>query len=161
MKGVTVWQPYAGLIAAGTQRVINRSWRPGPRGRLAICAGPWRLRGWGTDVPRGATRQAAALNAIVAVADVVGFVRPGTADVDRLIAERPDLAWLADHRYATGPWSWVLGSIWRVDPPAPCIGGRRTWQVPSDVAGEVRRHMSCQLSGFSGQARGGSLNADG
>jgi len=48
MKAVTIYQPYAELIARGEKRVENRSWRTDYRGPLAIhagCSRAW-LRSW-------------------------------------------------------------------------------------------------------------------
>jgi len=38
MKAITLWQPWAGFVAAGMKRMETRSWPTGHRGEVAIHA---------------------------------------------------------------------------------------------------------------------------
>lgn len=38
MKALSIWEPWASLIACGTKRIETRSWSTEYRGPLLICA---------------------------------------------------------------------------------------------------------------------------
>jgi ASCH domain len=130
MRALTLWQPWATLVATGHKRVENRRWRPTAgesaawSGELAIHAGrsldavalavlPALIRG--LDLPTGA---------IVAVATVTGYHEPG-----------PECGLWCD---ADARWHWEISEAVALDEPVPVRGQRGLWVPPIEVATMVR-----------------------
>lgn len=128
MKALTICQPYAELIASGEKVVENRTWPTRYRGPLLIHAGM--SREWlDEDVVDWADGDLA-FGAVVALAWLADCVR------------REDLpARLQMHRYANGPWCFVLDKVTRVSPPIPCRGLQRLWTPAEDTSAAVLRRL--------------------
>lgn len=168
MKGLTLTQPYATLVAIGAKQIETRSWATSYRGPIAIHAGAglglvggvaglWDLChadpfrgvldhfGWLADpaywLPRGA---------IVAVAELVDCL-----PVDRLtlgsgfveLIRRSDMSalrWtLTDQERAFGDYSagrsaWLLAEVRWLQKPIPCRGALGLWAVPADVEAQLQ-----------------------
>ena len=148
MKTISLWQPYASLIAAGVKTIETRGWAP-PKGlmgqRVAIhaaktietsdvrdrrrhdrIAAALNSPEWDANIPRGAV-------VCTAILDHAGLVhgaeRNGqvTVDGNRLVAvdEWGD--------FGPGRWLWFLRDVEPVDPPVPARGhqGFWNWEYPS------------------------------
>jgi activating signal cointegrator 1 len=90
MRALTLWQPWASLIAVGAKTIETRGWSTSYRGPLLIhaakfrCAQPWRLAVPIAAVPAvDALDRPLPLGAVVAAADLVDCV-PILAPLDRL-----------------------------------------------------------------------------
>ena len=156
MKGLTVWQPWASLIAAGHKPYEFRGWQP-PKSiigeRIAIHAGARKvkkrevfalLRGFnghfGHDKPalaEGAGTYLAImplygypLSAIVCTA-VVGELVRGDECARRLGASVND-----SDREGTFNWGWPMLDIRKV-PGIPCRGRQGLWNVPEPIVQEI------------------------
>lgn len=153
LRGLSLWNPHAGLMAIGAKAVESRPRTFGVRGPLAIQATlgipPKHRRApellmtepkfakrlhphrWFTleDMPRGC---------IVAVVWVDGEVR--TSEAIRLTiaatygADELRFGWYEDGRVAM---LTDVSRIMRVDPPVPCMGKQGLWEVPADVLGPL------------------------
>lgn len=157
LRGLSLWQPWASLIAVGAKRVETRSWQIGYRGLLAIHATKvFQFSGSATyydstlgPLMREALRplysdyKTLPLGAIVAVADLVGCFRisrsttytlPGPARETMSLGVDE----LAFGDYTPGRFGWVLGDVQRLSEPIPCRGARGLWAVPDDVVERVR-----------------------
>lgn len=136
VKGLTLYQPYAGLIASGAKKIETRSWPTSYRGPVAIHAG--------RSIDQGAfevgmihkalaasgmlTPHALPRGAIVAVADLV--------DVQRMVEyNRPSPLdaeyWFGD--YTPGRFMWYLANVRRLSEPVPCKGALGLWMVPPEI----------------------------
>ena len=143
MKAITLHQPWASLIAAGTKTIETRSWAP-PRKllgqRIAIHAAKKndretfrnevRLLGPTASVPRGV---------VVATARLEWFAKvqsEWTASSVAVIGPNPDIGmdtW--NHNIPTdeygdfspGRWLWFLEDIEPLDPPIPAKGRQGFW----------------------------------
>lgn len=123
MRALTIWQPWASLIAKGDKRIENRDYPPFSTivgERIAIHAGKqWDHRSLatdgGADLPRGA---------VVATAVLVGHVTE------------------SDDAFFCGPFGWLLEDIRKVDPPVPCRGYQGAWTLPAEVAAQVKRSIA-------------------
>ena len=149
MKAITLWQPWASLIADGRKRYETRSWAP-PRAligrRIAIHAGTHRSREtgalahrWGLDdLPLGVV--VCTVRLVAAHLTVSNPGQPGESIVctsrERSIAPERDADWLADYSgiptddygdYATGRWAWRLDQVIQHDPPVPARGRQGLW----------------------------------
>lgn len=116
-RALTLWQPWAGLVAAGHKTIETRSWSTSYRGLLVIAAAkrrPRRVDVQPTDGP-SAGDLADLFGAALAVCELVD-VRPlrpedaGPGSASRLPVE------LVEGRFA-----WVLERI-RLIPPVPIVG---------------------------------------
>ena len=150
MNAITLWQPWASMVACSRKKFETRTWRP-PRWAvgqpLAIHAAarrpvvPDKLHPelvevledefgghWYQDVPRGAvvaTCILAEANQILGGPDGRGHV-----DVRPLIGRPPVLPTLRPDPfgdYSVGRWSWHLKVISRLPRPVPAKGAQRVW----------------------------------
>lgn len=129
IKALTLWQPWATLIALGIKTVETRKWKTPYRGPLAIHAAYRRPRpdDWGdaeqqelmlrtlwerrvnwTDMPR---------KAIVAVCELVDVLPTSELEPD---------PW-GDYR--AGRYGWILEEIRPLDKPIVIGGARSLWDV--------------------------------
>ena len=122
MKALTLWQPWASLVAAEVKRSETRSWRTNYRGPIAIHAAKFmpakldplwriavedRLHGSLDSLPRGA---------IVAFARLVEII-PADAS--------PRDPW---GDYTSGRWVWRLACIESIEhEPIPTRGHQGLW----------------------------------
>lgn len=125
MKGLTICQPYAELIARGEKPIENRSWPTRYRGLLAIHAG--KSRAW-MDHDDARRYPDMPFGAIVAVARLVG-----SPELQRDSDWRPEWRHLRDHEHANGPFCWILEEVRRLDHPVPFRGAQGLWDVPADL----------------------------
>ena len=159
MKGLTVWQPWASLIAAGHKPYEFRGWPPAKwiiGKRIAIHAGAravkaeevrWLLAGLnGTfaQVQRPALAEGALaylttvprknypLKAIVCTA-VVGEPVRGDEAARRLGIP---VATNDSAREGTFNWGWPMLDIKSV-PGVPCRGAQGLWNVPEPIVREI------------------------
>lgn len=177
MKGLTLHQPWASLVAIGEKDIETRSWATSYRGELAIHAGksfPYdqkmlcldpafspRLEAAGCIVREpqrpNVRRLALPRGAIVAVAELrrclsverIWFSLKGVTTWPT----HPD-DWLATPReqlygdFSPGRFGWLLANVRRLPEPIPCRGAQGLWDVPAEVAAEIRRQIgNCEIGG--------------
>ncbi len=115
MRGLTVRQPWASLIATGQKPIETRSWPTKYRGPIAIHAGlqddrdAMRRFGLDPNLPRGA---------IVATANLVEVRRLRPIDQAATLCPHVD-----------GRYGWILEDIKQLDPPVPRVGAQGLWKV--------------------------------
>lgn len=156
MKGLTLTQPWATLVAIGAKRIETRSWQTSYRGPLAIHAGaglgpvggerglmelcraePFRstLLGAGIlgtpELPRGA---------IVAVVNLDSIWRLMAGGIEGF-SPQPPANELAFGNYAPGRFGWLLGAIKPLPEPVPCRGAQGLWNVPAEVQAQIRAQL--------------------
>lgn len=147
MFALTVYQPWASLIAVGAKVYETRGWQTGFRGRLAIHAGK--------SVPEvgmalmsrepffsllrkgGAFRGGSGLptGAIVAVADVVACVR---TEKFRDAVDGNERA-LGD--WSGGRFAWELSNVIALAEPVRCRGLQGLWRVGGEATFQVERQL--------------------
>jgi hypothetical protein len=132
MKALTLWQPWASLIAIGAKRIETRSWFTPYRGPLAIHAAK---TFWGEDrrrcfLPPFSTILAAhdltpdtlPLGKIVCLASLDECIETQAVEV-RAIGQNErafgDFSW--------GRFAWFLARIRPLIRPIPARGARRLW----------------------------------
>jgi hypothetical protein len=138
IKALTLWQPWATLIALGRKRLETRGWVTAYRGSLAIHAArrppdPGLLA---AEPFAGALRDALARGplprgAVVAVARLVDVLPITPALVAGLTQEER-----AFGIYGPCRWAWRLEEVRLLDPPIPARGaqGLWSWRPPSGLA---------------------------
>lgn len=140
MKAITLYQPWASLVAIGAKTIETRSWGTAHRGPLLIhAARRWTaaeqfayfrsrdalvLAGW--SHPRAEyLRDGKHLGCIVAVSRL--------ADC-REMREAPDGLDGRLGTYGPGRYGWVLEDVRPLPTPVPWPGERRLWDVPEKLA---------------------------
>lgn len=141
MIALSLWQPWASLIAIGVKPYETRDWPPPAKligQRIAIHAAKkavssddraWAAEHGATDLPLGAivctARLIAAYQCGPAVScqavRIVGYrgSKKGTAPAELLVDEFGD--------YALGRWAWALDTISRFSDPVPALGRQGLW----------------------------------
>lgn len=125
MKALTVAPAEASLIAKGGKWVVNHLWWTPYRGPVAIHAASERVAGSYSD---GEVIATARLVACVHLPDARRYGR----GMEELGGHGITAEALFEHRYATGPWCWVLRDVQPLANPVPARGalGLWDWQPP-------------------------------
>lgn len=126
IKTITLWQPWAALVAIGRKKIETRSWATEYRGALAIHAAasmpPWvRKRlleaGVAEETIRKLTR--GAVLAVGMLADCV----PITEEFVETLSD--DERAFGDYRI--GRYAWILEDVKRLPLPIEATGRQRLW----------------------------------
>lgn len=144
MKTITVWQPWASLIACGAKHYETRSWKTNYRGPIAIHAGKGDTRGVFALLPlqtREAIRNALMqyklpIGAIIATADLVDCIRvshPIFHYDHRVVAVALENGEeISGNEYVFGDYTperyaWKLENIKMLNVPIPAKGKQGLW----------------------------------
>ena len=155
MKGLSLHQPYATLIAIEAKRIETRSRSTDYRGSLAIhAAKKWDYESWETCMsePIRSALQAhnynvrekwsyidqLPLGAIVAVAKLVACRSTGD--------QGEDIGWLdklSENEVALGNflpyrYGWFFEDVQKVEPPIPCRGMQGLFKLPPEIEKQLR-----------------------
>lgn len=159
MKCISLWQPWASAIAAGSKRVETRSWATGYRGPLLIhaakrcsrdelihlqCCWNWcgALHPLGVRMGGGTyLDRLLPFGAIVAVCDLVDCRPTGSFTGDEIDAPRQPAGIDAAHLYqwterqmgdfSRGRFGWVLENVRALPRPVPYRGAQGLFDVPA------------------------------
>lgn len=132
MKGLTICQPYAELIARGDKFVENRTWDHPHRGPLAVHAGKSRCWLREADV---AAYPDMAFGAIVAVCTLDNCLH---IDALREQAATDQRLWRAtQHVHTEGPYCFLLTDIVRLRDPVPARGYLGLWGLDTALATDL------------------------
>lgn len=168
MRGLTLTEPWASLVAIGAKRIETRGFATAYKGPLAIHAakklrpescdifdhvgayGALRDKGIYCGMPEWASANKLAplpLGHIVAVATLV-HVFP-TRDPKRVVDALA--AFGAKHEadfgnYTPGRYGWVLGGVCRLTTPIPFRGVLGLWHVPPDVERAITEQVTALLT---------------
>ena len=146
VKGITISQPYADLIANLEKFAENRSRKWKYRGPVAIHAGA------GTQYMKPA--QMRLENTVTKAIVAVGYVQ-GCIEMRRFrkavskglefplqsnCSGEPKFEhWLTpklllDHKHAVGPYCWIIGGVMKLEQPISINGQQGIWNVPDNIA---------------------------
>lgn len=146
MLGLTIWQPWASLIAEGVKPVENRTWptedRVAQRARLigqriAIHAG----KRFDHDAALHLSVRPAPVPRIVECSRKVESAIICTAVIDHFAARTTTDGLATGYAILSSPWfvgpvGWVLRDVRRFD-PIVCRGAQGLWEVPRDVMARI------------------------
>lgn len=129
MKAISLWQPWATLVAIGAKQYETRSWSTNYRGPLAIHA----AQRWtpeqkeiantgfiGTALRAGGYR-VQPLGCFVCICDLVDILPTELVKVDLLESSFGD--------FSPGRFAWKLKNIRILEPVKPWPGRQRLWAV--------------------------------
>jgi hypothetical protein len=132
VRGITLHQPYASLIALGVKTYETRSWATKYRGPLLIHAG----KKWDSEVIANCRRAAAALRASghdldfrVMLGKVVCLARLDGCVLSRGPSHFPAMDQVFGD-LTTGRYGWRLIDVHRLIPAIPYSGSQGLW-IPS------------------------------
>jgi hypothetical protein len=155
MKAISLWQPWASLVAIGAKRIETRSWPTDHRGPIAIHAvtktPPVGMQMaeeepfWSAlrahqlhhlNLPAGAVVATARLVAVLRIrCDSAGerpYVEPlfATVDLQPWLDARGRIprAEYPFGDYTARRYAWFLDHVNRVDPPIPARGRQGLWE---------------------------------
>ncbi|MGE0539716.1 MAG: ASCH domain-containing protein [Dehalococcoidia bacterium] len=151
MKGLSLTQPYASLVAIGAKRIETRSWRTDYRGWVAIHAAKG-FPGWAVETTYGEPFRVALTSAgytkasdlprgaIVALARLQGcFGTPSEGSSKRVYPFADDLTLPPPEPersfgdYSSGRFAWVFSTVRRLPEPIRYQGRLGLWDVPVDL----------------------------
>lgn len=159
MRALTLWQPWAQLVAEGIKPIENRSWEP-PRSvlgqRIAIHAGKrYEVGEWKymldaeEDHVRDVCERAKTISGcIVGTAVVAAYARADELDVGGFL--------IRQSRWFVGPVGWLLKDIVRLPEPIPCRGAQGLWTLPPDIEAKVLEFTRRDVPG-AGDAQSAAL----
>ncbi|HXI41622.1 MAG TPA: ASCH domain-containing protein [Bryobacteraceae bacterium] len=139
MKALTLWQPWASLVALGEKRIETRCWSTKYRGHLAIHAAAK------TPAFLGASRHTEQF-----IAELADVLNVRISAVPCAVAELPRSAVLCIvelcsieettrcreilcererifGNYEDGRYAWALEMVEKLEPPIPAKGNRLLW----------------------------------
>jgi hypothetical protein len=140
MKALSLWQPWASLIAMREKQIETREWSTEYRGELAIHATAKRPPRWLGDsrhseifrteladvlnVRRDAVEMALRKLPYSSVVCIVRLIdiQP-TSDVREILCERERIF----GNYEDGRYAWFLEVVHKFEEPIPAKGNRKLW----------------------------------
>jgi len=153
MKILSLWQPWATLMAAGYKRVETRSWSTQYRGPVAIHA----ARKWNSELDQLSRTETfdealagepenLPLGVILAVGSLVD-VCPTHAKMrgDSVFDRWPGLVTAVEEEfgnYSPGRFAWVFDDIQRLSTPLPWKGSQGLRELPPEVSAVLRSTIS-------------------
>jgi activating signal cointegrator 1 len=171
IRGLSLWQPWASLLATRAKRIETRSWETNYRGWVAIQAtktSPDKPSDYApTDPLRRAIREKAGahlyatwlagtlpVGAIVAVGLLyhVGRISEGVDGRPAVYGEgSTTLIDVGAYEeafgdYTPGRYGWCFSTMIELPEPVPCRGAQQLWRVPDDALPalvEVLRRQGC------------------
>lgn len=145
MKAISLWQPWAQAMALGLKRNETRSWPTLHRGDLVICASKKKLDDVAYSIARchGLLKDFEAVphemqfGVALCVVSVLRCVSTDTLMRNYLEASEYDLG-----DYSPGRFVWVTHHLRVLKAPVPVVGRQGLWELPEDVAAQVRQQLS-------------------
>lgn len=151
MKGLTLWEPWASLMAHGYKKNETRSWPTGYRGPLVIHAAKTQdhisdfklllakagiIESMFAPAPNGfpVKDHEWPFGKIIAVCSLVDciptddLVKNGLAHMERACGD-----------YSSARFAWIAEGLYRVNPPIPWRGKQALWDVPEELVQQLTR----------------------
>ncbi len=148
MRALSLWDPWAMLVAIRAKRYETRSWGTSYRGPIAIhstkkfdeedrsicLCEPFR-----SALVAGGIKTLGAMprGAIIAVGRLVGIAR---AEDERASLSEQERAF---GDYSDGRFAWVFADVRRLPEPVPCSGLQGLWTLPD----AIERRVMGQIGG--------------
>jgi len=153
MKAISLWQPWASLMASGAKKIETRSWSTKYRGKLVICSAkkiiPEGIKGSlagqclrialhrleGKQFDEGLARQAVAGHPMIkidswpygyalAIGNLVDCI-----PTEEAIKRQLDPYELVFGDYTPGRFAWIFEDMEPIERPFPVIGRQRLFEI--------------------------------
>jgi len=125
MKAISLWQPWASLIAEGVKKIETRLWSTSYRGRIAIYAEPMMVLSLPESFFKGAINgngdiKSLPLGAVIAICDLVA----GEQITEQYELGYPETLY---GDYTPGMFAWYLENVRKFDQSVYTQGQRGLW----------------------------------
>lgn len=150
MKLISLWEPWATLMAIGAKRIETRSWRTPYRGWLAIQASKGGLSKRNLadclEEPAfklalaGETLSPSCIVAVVRMVDCCPMEDRGC--LPGVFRDYPELDTPQEREFGDfheGRWGWVTEDLFRLPTPIPFRAKQGLCDVPAEIVFELRR----------------------
>ena len=134
MKAITVWQPWATLLATGQKHNETRSWKTSYRGEILIHAAKTDHSGILLHIPMEELKHFQKAGVIIGKANLVDCFQIDEAYRRKLQRENP--AELAFGDYAIGRYAWVMADAILFNKPIPASGKQGLWNWEGEIENE-------------------------
>jgi hypothetical protein len=136
MKALSLWQPWASLIACGAKRYETRSWYTKYTGPVLICSARRRVTDLSYVVGLPEFRDALGISKVsellfgyaLALVEVVRCIPATTMTPELIGSDKP----FGD--FTPGRWAWELKLVGRFKEPFPFIGKQGLFDVAIDAS---------------------------
>lgn len=135
MKAITLWEPWATLVALEVKRWETRSWWTNYRGPLAIHAASKKrfhshyMKAAQTNITAPDLKiEDLSFGQIVAVCELTACIEMthkmimGMTETERMLGD-----WLE------GSYAWALENVRALDKPITVLGKQGLWDLPSEI----------------------------
>jgi hypothetical protein len=136
MKVLTLYQPWATLVAIGAKKIETRSWKTDYRGPLAIHAGMNRKFTKGeilTEICRKCLcllHERLIFGAIIAICNLDRCQRIFPLELPNDLPPEPERSF---GDYTAGRYMWFLSDIKKLEHPIPAKGAMGLWEWEPSV----------------------------
>lgn len=149
MKAITLWQPWASLMAEGTKRNETRSWSTKYRGDIVICSAKRKAVTYIDDdvARRMADMPMGVALCVVELFDVIPSDQcvKGSFDSGKISFENKMIVnqaeWAAGD-YSLGRHIWVTRNLRLLRPPVPVTGRQMIFELPNQVVRAIERQLT-------------------
>jgi activating signal cointegrator 1 len=160
MRGLSLTQPWATLVAIGAKKIETRSWSTPYRGLVAIHASKT-FPGWAKELcwearflkrlHQNKAGNGDVLNVIndlplqkiVAVARIENCLPTTTGSLISLHDQQPvkgsDEYAFGD--YSAGRYMWLLSNVIALPEPIECKGALSLWEMPLKIENQIRQQL--------------------
>lgn len=147
MKALSLWQPWASLMAAGIKTIETRGWSTVYRGPLAIHAAKrpmrneertllfkWAARGlldhknWTNSLPP----ELFPYGVIIAVVDLINCLPTAYIADSNLSSRQKEFG-----DFSNGRWAWFTIMPRAINPPIPYRGQQGLFEIPDSIVNQV------------------------
>lgn len=146
MRGVTLWQPWASLVAHQIKGCETRSWDTSYRGTLLIHAAQRKPKASEVSVIRDSVTHPDIKRAIADIDETLGCI-VAIARLDKTILMTEELIDSIDEtelfcgNWQPGRYAWKLADVQRIK-PIPFKGKQGLWIPSPKIVAEVSRYES-------------------
>lgn len=161
IKGISLTQPWASLVATGAKSIETRSWPTRYRGWLAIHAAK-SYPGWARELAaappfschlHGRRLPTGAVVALARLVDVAPTSRRHGGEPACPFAPAEGTEEFEFGDYSEGRFMWRLEGTVPLETPVPCKGALGLWRIPDPVLDQLREaYREAFRAGYSSAA---------
>lgn len=137
MKGLSIHQPFASLIADGEKFVENRTWEAFYRGPLAICASKGSRYISTDELAKYPTGCIVAVSRLAKCLHIDSLRDSLESGVPILGMTLDSVEAILNHEHTEGPFCWVLLETQQLPRPIPMRGSQGLFTIPNEKVVEI------------------------
>jgi activating signal cointegrator 1 len=148
VRAISLWQPWASLIAIDAKRIETRSWPANYKGIIAIHAAkrPIDDAGFALMLNAGISPVNAMLSMSRTIGLPLGSIVAICTIVDSLLIDQATSDTMPQPEksfgdYTPGRYAWLMTNLHKLEAPVPCVGRQRLFNLPDDVEAKVRAQV--------------------